>query len=132
MSMSSQVDKANKWSSHGKDYNAGQSKPLTYAAIKTCFDTEIFTLLDSIFSKASKDNKVQILTLACGTGSELLVLFDHYGVDFLKERCEILATDYAEGMVQVTGELMESLGASDFVKVQQMDAQVSRAYTVSE
>lgn len=111
------------WSSFGKAYNANAARPITYQGIKKCFDFKIFPLLDSVFEKTKEP--VKIFGLACGTGAEYSVLFDHYGIDLLRGKTEILATDFAEGMVEVTNDLFKDLKV-DFGKAQKMDAQVSQ------
>jgi ubiquinone/menaquinone biosynthesis C-methylase UbiE len=112
---------AESWSKHSTSYNGPSGDPLTLAMVKSAFEAIWFPKLDKLIIDKKRDLPLKVLALACGTGAEIEILCSRYD----KSQVSILATDYADGMVQMTQNCVERLGKQDMVTTKVMDAMVS-------
>lgn len=94
---------------------------MTLGVIYAAFEQFWFPKMDETLRARKDQSPLKVLALACGTGAEVEVMCSRYD----KDQVSILATDYAEGMVEAAKETIKRIGAQDRVNVQAMDAMVS-------
>jgi ubiquinone/menaquinone biosynthesis C-methylase UbiE len=109
---------ASAWSQYSRQYNGPSNVAMTLPMVQSAFRSMWFDKLDNMV--AAKGAPVKVLALACGTGAEIEALCSRYN----ESQLSVLATDYAEGMVQMTQSCVDRLGKQDMVKVKLMDAMV--------